>query len=60
MPLDEKLLAVPHLKALTSGLEPLSAYGHDSTFTHYNTLLKITHLPYKHATWRFIVKVAVY
>ena len=43
MPLEEKLRAVPHLKALTSGLEPLSGYGHDSTFTHYYTLLKTTH-----------------
>ena len=59
MPLEEKLRAVPHLKALTSGLEPLSGYGHDSTFTHYYTLLKTTHLLHKQAKWWFIVKVAV-
>ena len=44
MPLEEKLCAVPHLKALNSGLEPLRGYGHDSTFTHYYTLLKNTQL----------------
>ena len=42
MPLEEKLRAVPHLKALTSGLEPLSGYGHDSTFTQYYALLETT------------------
>ena len=41
MPMEEKLHAVPHLKALTSGIEPSSA--HDSTFTHHYTLLKTTH-----------------
>ena len=43
MPLEEKLHAVPHLKALTSALEPLSGHGHDNTFTHYYTLLKTIH-----------------
>ena len=35
--------AVPHLKALTSSLEPSSGHEHDSTFTHHYTLLKTTH-----------------
>ena len=43
MPLEEKLRAVPHLKALTSGLEPLSDHGHDSTLAQYHALLKTTH-----------------
>ena len=43
MPLEEKLHAVPHLKALNSGLEPLGGHGRDSTFTHLYTLLKTTH-----------------
>ena len=43
MPLEEKLHAVPYLKALTSSLEPLSGHRHDSTFTHHYTLLKTTH-----------------
>ena len=38
MPFEEKLWAVPHLKALSGGLETLSGHGHDSTFTHHNTL----------------------
>ena len=60
MPLEEKLHAVPHLKALTSGLEPLSGHGHDSTFTHHYTLLKLLVLIHKQAKWRFIVKVAAW
>ena len=43
MPLEEKLCAVPYLKALTCGLEHLGGHGHDSTFTNHCTLLKTTH-----------------
>ena len=56
MPLEEKLHAVPHLKALTSDLEPLSRHGHDSTFTHHYTLLKSTHL----GKWLVFVIISVY
>ena len=59
MPFEEKLRALPHLKALTSGLEPLSGYGHDSTLTYHYTFLKLPVLLHKQAKWRFIVKVAV-
>ena len=49
MPLEEKLRALPHLKALTSGLEPLKGHGHDSTFTHYQTILKLPVLLHEQA-----------
>ena len=43
MPLEEKVRALSHLKALTSGIEPLSGHGYDITITHPFTLLKTTH-----------------
>ena len=43
---EEKLRAVPLLKAVTSGPETLSGYGYDSKFKHYffrnDTTLAIT------------------
>ena len=43
MPLEEKLRAVPYMKALTSDLEALSGHGHESTITHHYIFLKNNH-----------------
>ena len=34
MPLEEKYLTVPHLKALTCNIEHESLHGHDNTFAY--------------------------
>ena len=42
MPLDEECLKVPHLKALTRGIEHESGHGHDNTFAYWKNILKST------------------
>ena len=58
MPLEKKLRTVPHLKALTSGLELSSEHGHDRTFIHHCSLLRATHFASLTDQVEFIVKVA--
>ena len=38
-----ELYTVIHLKALSSGEEPLQGQGHGSTFTYHHTPYKSTH-----------------
>ena len=58
IPLEVKQHTVPHLKALTSGLEPQVGMGM-TALLHITTLSYLPILLYKQAKWQFNVKIAV-
>ena len=59
LPFEIKCHTIPHLKALTPGIEHASGQRRGSSFKQHYTVLKITILIHKRAKWQFHVTVAV-
>ena len=58
LPLDVKGHSVPHLKALTSGIENFAGHRRSSTFKYHHTILNSTLFAFKQAKEWFHVNVA--